>query len=200
MFTEQGNKNRVRVYEFIRSFAEKNGYPPSVREIGRGVGLASTKAVKYHMDALVSDGLLRRHPRLARAIDAGPQPVGLPLVGRIAAGQPVLAVENIEEHVSLNRFRGCFLLRVKGDSMTGAGILDGDTVIVQPQGTVPDGEIAVAMVDNEATVKRLYRRAGQIVLQPENPLYSPLEINPDARDFRVVGRVVGVLREYVRRA
>jgi len=200
MFTEQGNKNRVRVYEFIRSFAEKNGYPPSIREIGRGVGLASTKAVKYHMDALVSDGLLRRHPRLARAIEAGPPPSGLPLVGRIAAGQPVLAVENIEEHVSLSRFQGCFLLRVKGDSMTGAGILDGDTVIVQPQGAVPDGEIAVAMVDNEATVKRLYRRSGQVVLQPENPLYSPMEINPDTRDFRVVGRVVGVLREYVRRA
>jgi len=196
MFTGRGEPNRRRVLEFIGAWIEKEGYPPSIREICKGVGLASTKAVKYHLDALVADGRLRRNARHARAIEPTTRINGLPLVGRIAAGQPILAVENIEDRVSMSQFQGCFMLRVKGDSMTGAGILDGDQVIVHPQTTARDGDIVAAMVDNEATVKRFQRAAGRVILRPENPQHAPISVGPASRDFRVLGRVVGLLRDY----
>lgn len=182
--------------EFIGSWVERNGYPPSIREICRGVGIASTKAVKYHIDALVNSGQVRRRNRCARALEMPNPPFALPLLGRIAAGQPILAVENVEEQVNLSRFRGCFMLRVKGDSMVGAGIHDADLVIVQPQESARTGDIAVAMIDNEATVKRFVRDGNSVRLEPENPKYKPIPITADTGDFKLVGRVVGLLRDY----
>jgi len=196
VFTGRGKENRRRVLEFIETWVGRNSYPPSIREICRGVGIASTKAVKYHLDGLVNSGQLRRHARQARALEMPGFPFSLPLVGRIAAGQPVLAVENVEEHVNLNRFKGCFMLKVKGDSMTGAGINDADIVIVQPREDVRSGEIAVAMVNGEATVKRFVRNGDAVSLVPENPKYKPIPVNPELGEFRIVGRVTGLLRQY----
>jgi repressor LexA len=196
MFTTRGKENRERIHRFIVAWTEKNHYPPSIREIAQGVGIASTKAVKSHIDGLVNAGLLRRRPRRARALELPGQPFSLPLVGRIAAGQPGLAIENVEENVSLSQFKGCFMLRVKGDSMVEAGILDSDIVIVQPQELARNGEIVVALVDNDATVKRFYRESGNVVLKSANARYQPIAVGPGERDFRVVGRVVGVLRRY----
>jgi repressor LexA len=196
MFTSRGRENRQKILGFIESWFAKNSYAPSIREIGQGVGIASTKAVKYHLDALVNAGQLRRRDRQARALEMPGSRYSLPLVGRIAAGQPVLALENVEEQISLSRFRGCFMLRVKGDSMTGAGINDGDTVIVQPQESVRSGEIVVAMIDGEATVKRFQRDGATVRLEPENPKYQPIAVDPTRSDFKAVGRVVGLLRDY----
>jgi repressor LexA len=196
VFTTRGRENRKRVLGFIESSVSRNGYPPSIREICQGVGIASTKAVKYHIDALVDAGKLRRKDRRARALEMPNSPYSLPLLGRTAAGQPIEAVENVEEQVNLSRFQGCFMLRVKGDSMTGAGICDADMVIVQPQDTVRNGEIAVAMIDNEATVKRFVRDGNSVTLVSENPKYPPIPVNPARNELRVVGRVVGLLRRY----
>jgi len=196
MFTKRGIQTRNRVFEFIRTWVEKNGYSPSIREIGKGAGISSTKAVKYHVDALVNSGVLRRRGRQARSLETSVQPFSLPLIGRIAAGQPLLAIENVEETVTLNRFKGCFMLRVRGDSMTGAGILDSDMVIVQPQESAQSGEIVVALLDTEATVKRLARQGEKVVLQPENARHEAIVVSPGERDFRIIGRVVGVLRNY----
>jgi len=197
MFTNRGKENRRKVIEFVESWVGQHGYPPSIREICLGVGIASTKAVKYHIDALVSSGLLRRKERHARALELANSPFALPLVGRIAAGQPILAVENVEEYVNLGRFRGCFMLKVKGDSMTGAGISDADIVIVQPKETVRNGEIAVVMIDNEATVKRFVRDGNLVSLVSENPRHKPISVDPATSDFKLVGKVVGLLRNYV---
>jgi repressor LexA len=196
VFTTRGKENRRRVLEFIESSMGRNGYPPSIREICSGVGIASTKAVKYHIDALVNSGQVRRKDRCARALEMPNAPFALPLLGRIAAGQPILAVENVEEQVNLSRFRGCFMLRVKGDSMIGAGIHDADIVIVQPQESVRNGDIAVAMLDNEATIKRFVRDGNSIRLEPENPKYRPISVTAGTGDFKLVGRVVGLLRDY----
>ena len=196
MFTKRGKENRERIFEFIGSWTRENGYPPSIREICRGVGIASTKAVKYHIDALVSSGVLNRQPRQARALQTPRLSAGLPLLGRIAAGQPLLAVENVEEHVTLERFHDCFLLRVRGDSMVGAAIMDSDLVIVQPPDVARNGQIVAAMIDNEATVKRFHRQGKVVTLHSENPKYPPITVNPGEREFKIVGRVVGVLRTY----
>jgi repressor LexA len=196
MFTKRGNETRDRIYRSIRSWTEKHGYPPSIREICRDVGLASTKAVKYHLDVLASTGVLRRRARLARALETTASSLSLPVLGRIPAGQPLLAVENVEESFALSRFQGCFLLRVKGDSMNGAGIMDSDMVVVQPQEFARNGDIVVALIDSEATVKRFRRETKEVILESENPKYPPLSIVPSGRDFRIVGRVVGVVRTY----
>jgi repressor LexA len=196
MFTKRGKENRERIYEYICAWSARNGYPPSIREICHGVGITSTKAVKYHIDALVDSGILRRHARQARALETAGSRFNLPLLGRIAAGQPILAAENVEENVTLERFQGCFLLRVKGDSMTGAAIMDSDMVIVQPRATVRSGEIVAALIDNEATVKRLRQDEKEVVLESDNVKYAPIRVVPGEREFSVLGRVVGVLRMY----
>lgn len=195
MFTNRGKENRSKVYEFIKSWTEKHAYPPSIREICAGVGIVSTKAVKYHIDALVNSGLVRRQARRARALETTSPPFGLPLLGRIAAGHPLLAVENIEETVTLSRFRGCFLLRVKGDSMIGAGILDSDLVIVQPQSEARNGDVIVALLDNEATVKRFSLGDKVVTLRSENPNFAPISVDPGRADFKILGRVLGLLRD-----
>jgi repressor LexA len=195
MFTRDKDR-RKRILEFVREYAEEHGFAPSVREIGKAVDIRSTRAVKYHLDVLVREGLLERQNQKARALRTAHQPDTLPLIGRIAAGSPVLAVENVEAQVSLSRFRDCFLLHVNGESMTGAGIMDGDMVIIRPQTIAEQGEIVAALIDNEATVKRFRSSGGSIVLEPENPAFPPITVAPDRADFRIIGVVVGLLRNY----
>jgi|WetSurMetagenome_2_1015567.scaffolds.fasta_scaffold62813_3 repressor LexA len=182
--------------EFVRTYTDEHGCAPSIREIGRAVGIRSTKAVKYHLDILVNEGLIKRTPRQARGLSTAHQPDSLPLIGRIAAGSPLLAVENVEARVSLNRFRDCFLLKVKGDSMKGAGIIEDDMVVVRPQSAAENGEIVVALLGNEATVKRFHQHGDQIVLEPENPEFEPIVVGPNRQDFQLIGVVVGLLRNY----
>ena len=192
------------IYEFIREHSAAHGYPPTVRDIGKAVGLASSSTVHAHLANLEKAGLLRRDPSKPRAIELLDRAVdvvrsavrtpGLPLIGHVAAGQPILAEENIEEYVAVPQLAGGddgeYVLRVRGDSMKNAGILDGDFVVVRPQQTGRDGEIVVAMVEEEATVKRFFREADHIRLEPENETMEPIR----SRDVQVIGRVVGVFR------
>lgn len=196
MFTPKSARRR-KIVEFVKKYVEEHGFSPSFREIGRAVGIKSTKAVKYHLDVLTKEGVLRRTPGQARSLRSGIYPYSLPLVGRIAAGTPILAVENIEENISFDRFQGCFLLRVQGESMSGAGIMPGDMVIVRPNIEPQNGDIIVALMDEEATVKKFRRENGQIVLLPENPAFSPVIIQESpTTQFRIIGVVVGLLRNY----
>jgi repressor LexA len=195
MFTRDKDR-RSRILEFVRTYTDEHGFAPSIREIARAVGVRSTKAVKYHLDILVNEGLLKRTPRQARGLSTAHQPDALPLIGRIAAGSPLLAVENVEAQVSLSRFRDCFLLRVKGESMRGAGIMDGDMVVVRPQAAAENGEIVAALLGNEATVKRFRRGEREVVLTPENPEFEPIVVAEERQDFRIIGVVVGLLRNY----
>ena len=188
-----------QVLEFIRESVRRDGYPPTVREICRGLGLSSPSTVHVHLANLERLGLIKRDPSKPRALDltdAHRRPRPLPLVGRVAAGAPILAEENIEELVDvpafLRRDDGDFLLRVHGDSMVEAGILDADYLVVHPCEQAANGEIVVAMVGDEATTKRFFREGRTVRLQPENSLYEPIVADADA--VRLVGRVVGVLR------
>ena len=201
-------KRQQEIFDFIKRHSAKYGYPPTVRDIGKAVGLASSSTVHAHLANLEKVGLLRRDPSKPRAIELLDRAVGgavegvrsivgqggLPLVGHVAAGQPILADENIEDHVDVPDLAGGedgeYLLRVRGDSMKDAGIIEGDFVVVRTQDTAIDGEIVVALVGDEATVKRFYREADHIRLQPENDAVEPIR----SKDVRVLGRVVGVLR------
>ena len=196
-------KRQQEIFDFIRQYCDLNGYPPTVRDIGKAVGLASSSTVHAHLANLEKLGVLRRDPTKPRALElldraaAGVRGFvrpGLPLVGLVAAGQPILAEENIEEYVATPEAAGGddgeFLLRVRGDSMKNAGILDGDLVVVKPQETATDGEIVVALVGEEATVKRFYQESDHIRLQPENEAVEPIRV----REVRIVGRVVGLMR------
>ena len=193
-----------RILEFIGRTVRDRGYPPTVREIGEAVGLTSSSSVHSQLANLERKGLLRRDPTKPRAIVAepdAPRPHGVvvPLLGRIAAGAPVLADENVEEYltVPIGFADGVdhFALRVEGESMIGAGILDGDVVVVRRQDDADDGDIVAALLpgpaENEATVKRLRREGGRVMLVPENPALSPFEMT----DGRVLGKVVAVLRK-----
>jgi repressor LexA len=194
-------KRQQEIFDFIKRYSSSHGYPPTVRDIGKAIGLTSSSTVHAHLANLEKLGVLRRDPSRPRAIEvlvdrakravAGP---GLPVVGQVAAGEPVLAEENIEDYVPIPPIaggdQGEFLLRVKGDSMKDAGILEGDHVVVRRQQSASDGEIVVALVEEEATVKRLFRENGQIRLQPENEAYETIV----AHDVEILGRVVGVLR------
>ncbi|MCA1690465.1 MAG: transcriptional repressor LexA [Actinobacteria bacterium] len=198
-------KRQQEIFDFIKRYSARYGYPPTVRDIGKAVGLASSSTVHQHLANLEKIGLLRRDPSKPRAIellDRAVQEVknivrpadGLPLVGSVAAGQPVLAEENIEEYVAVPEHaggdRGEYLLRVRGDSMKNAAILEGDLVVVRPQDTAENGEIVVALVGEEATVKRYFREADHVRLQPENETMEPIR----SREVRVLGRVVGLMR------
>jgi repressor LexA len=197
-------KRQQEIYDFIRKYSLTNGYPPTVRDIGKAVGLASSSTVHAHLANLEKLGLLRRDPSKPRAIEmldkaadalkSVVRPNGLPLVGSVAAGQPILAEENIEEYIPvpdvIGGDTGEYILRVRGDSMIKAGILEGDFVVVRPQDTATDGEIVVALVGEEATVKRYFREEDHVRLQPENDALEPIR----SRDVRVLGRVIGVFR------
>ena len=196
-------KRQQEIFEYIKRYSARHGYPPSVRDIGKAIGLTSSSTVHAHLANLEKLGLLRRDPSKPRAIEllvdrakraARPALGQLPVVGQVAAGQPVLAEENIEDYVSIPEIAGGeegeYVLRVSGDSMKDAGIFEGDYVVVRPQQTAQDGEIVVALVGEEATVKRLYREADHVRLQPENEAMEPIRI----REVTVLGRVVGVCR------
>ena len=198
-------KRQQEIFEFIKKYSARTGYPPTVRDIGKAVGLASSSTVHAHLANLEKLGLLRRDPSkpraiemLDKAVDAAKSVVsgqsGLPLVGHVAAGQPILAEENIEDYVQVPGIaggeEGQFVLAVRGDSMIDAGILDGDFVVVQRQDTATNGEIVVALVGEEATVKRYFREDDHIRLQPENSEMEPIR----TREAVVLGRVVGVFR------
>ena len=151
------------IVDFVNQFIQENGYSPSVREIGAAVGLSTTASVSYHLQALQAKGLLQAPGAKGRkrALVTGARPGQIPVVGVVTAGLPILAVENQEGTLPWND-PGCFALRVRGDSMLGAGILPGDKVVVRPQATADDGQIVVARLEDEATVKRLSRRDGQV--------------------------------------
>jgi repressor LexA len=199
-------KRQQEIFDFIKRYSAANGYPPTVRDIGKAVGLASSSTVHAHLANLEKLGLLRRDPtkpraielldRAAEAVRSVVRPTGVPLVGSVAAGQPILAEENIEEYVDVPSAAGGedgdFILRVRGDSMIDAGILEGDYVVVRPQDVAADGEIVVALVgeEAEATVKRFFREPDHVRLQPENTTMEPIL----SKDVRVLGKVVGLYR------
>ena len=182
------------ILEFVDQFIQENGFAPSVREIGAAVGLRSTASVSYHLQQLQEKGMLQSPGAKGRkrAIVTSQRPGHIPVVGVVTAGVPILAVENQEGTIAWEGEPGCFALRVRGDSMIGAGILSGDKVIVRPQQTADDGQIVVALLEDEATVKRLRRKNGKIWLMPENPDYEPI----DGTNAQLLGLVKAVIREY----
>jgi repressor LexA len=204
-------KRQQEIFDFIKRYSAKYGYPPTVRDIGKAVGLASSSTVHAHLANLEKLGLLRRDPTKPRAIellDRAREGVGqavgnvrqfvtspgLPLVGTVAAGQPILAEENIEDYMQMpaevGSSDGEYVLRVRGDSMIDAGMLAGDYVVVRPSSDASDGEIVVALVGEEATVKRFFRETDHIRLQPENATMEPIR----SKEAVVLGRVVGLFR------
>jgi repressor LexA len=194
-------KRQQEIFDFIKRYSARHGYPPTVRDIGKAIGLTSSSTVHAHLANLEKIGLLRRDPTKPRAMEIlvdkakkAVAPAGLPLVGRVAAGQPILAEENIEDYVDVPPIAGGadgeYILQVAGDSMKNAGILEGDYVVVHSQETARDGEIVVALVGEEATVKRFFKESDHVRLQPENEALEPIR----TRDVRVLGRVVGVFR------
>ena len=187
------SSKREEILEFLPNFSAQNGYAPTVREIMRAVGLKSTASVYYHLSALNDAGLISMDGGKNRTIRLS-NPGGIPVIGTVAAGTPILAQENIEGYLPWGGDNSCFALQVKGDSMIDAGILSGDKVIVRPQPTAEHGEIVVALLGDEATVKRLSRKDGQVWLLPENPAYSPI----DGREAQIIGKVCAVYREYGR--
>ena len=182
-----------QIVEYVNQFIAEHGYSPSVREIGAAVGLRSTASVSYHLQALQDKGILQAPGSKGRkrAIVTSVRPGQIPVIGTVTAGLPILAVENQEGSISWED-PSCFALRVRGDSMINAGILSGELVIVRPQQTADDGQIVVAKSGDEATVKRLRRRSGQVWLQPENPHFAPI----DGSEAQLVGLVKAVIREY----
>jgi repressor LexA len=195
-------KRQKEIFDYIRKYAAKYGYPPTVREIGKAVGLHSSSTVHAHLANLEKIGLLRRDPTKPRAIELlvgkarkAIKPAGLPLVGEVAAGQPVLAEERIDDYLDvpdvIGGTGGDYILRVKGDSMKDAGILAGDYVVIRPSQTADDGEIVVAMIEDEATVKRFFRESDGVRLEPENDAYQPIKTT----EAQLLGKVVGMFRK-----
>ena len=182
------------IIDYVNQFVQENGYSPSVREIGAAVGLRSTASVSYHLQALQEKGLLQAPGSKGRkrAIVTTVRPGQIPVVGVVTAGLPILAVENQEGTICWDGDPHCCALRVRGDSMIDAAILSGDLVVVRPQQHADDGQIVVARIGDEATVKRLRRRNGQIWLMPENRNYAPI----DGSEAEIIGLVKAVVREY----
>ena len=183
-----------KIVEFVRQFTQENGFPPSIREIGAAVGLRSTASVSYHLQQLQEKGLLQAPGGKGRkrATVASQRGGYIPVVGVVTAGIPILAVENQEGMMAWDGDPECFALRVRGESMIGAGILDGDKVVIRPQQTAEDGQIVVARIGDEATVKRLRRQNGQVWLMPENDAFEPI----DGSQAELIGIVRAVVREY----
>lgn len=196
-------KRQKEIFDFIRKYAAKTGYPPTVREIGKAVGLHSSSTVHAHLANLEKIGLLKRDPSKPRAIELLLEKAKktvrpgyeLPLIGQVAAGEPILAEENIDEYLEIPDViggeDGDYILQIRGESMKNAGILEGDYVVVRPSDEADNGEIVVALIGDEATVKRIYREADHIRLQPENDEMDPILTT----EARVLGKVVGVFRK-----
>ncbi len=193
-------KRQSEIFEFIKGQIDKTGYPPTVREIGSALGLHSPSTVHAHLAKLERSGVLRRDPSKPRAIEILVERTkrvmrpAVPLVGQVAAGTPILAEENIEDHLEIPAVIGAgdgdYALRVRGDSMRDAGIIDGDFVVVHPTEDADNSQIVVAMIDGEATVKRFFNDGDSIRLEPENPAYQPIV----TKEAEVLGRVIGVFR------
>jgi len=193
---------QIAILKFIKKELQKKGYPPSVREIGEAVGLSSSSTVHGHLAHLEEKGYIRRDPTKPRAIEVlegnsnfiRKEIVNVPIVGRVAAGQPLLAVENIEDTfplpVDFVNTDNVFILSVRGDSMINAGILDGDYVLVRQQPTARNGDIVVALLEDEATVKTFFKEKDYVRLQPENPHLDPIYTT----DVKILGKVIGVFR------
>ena len=200
---ENLSQRETEIIRYIKHSIQSRGYPPSVREIGEAVGLKSSSTVHNYLCKLEEKGLLRRDPTKPRAMEvldddkeSFREMVMVPVLGRVAAGIPLLAVENMEDMFPMPvDFAGrgeLFMLRVKGNSMVEAGILEGDLVLVRQQPSVDNGDIAVALLDDEATIKRFFREDGHIRLQPENYQLSPIIVN----DVTVLGKVTGLVRKF----
>ena len=200
--TDQLTERQHKILDYIRYVTKVRNYPPSVREIGEAVGLSSSSTVHNHLNQLERRGLIKRDPSKSRTVQLVQDAeldqqrrnaVSVPIVGHVAAGTPILAEQNIEEHVLLSSELakdGYFMLRVRGDSMVNAGILDGDLVLVRPQQEAPNGSIVVALLEGEATVKRIERSNGHVKLIAENPAYQPIVTS----SVSLVGIVRGVIR------
>lgn len=192
------SKMQQRIYDFLVSYIQSRGYPPSVREIGEAVGLKSPSTVHFHLKHLEEAGVIAKGAGKGRAITLTAPAVPedkVPIVGNVAAGSPILAEECIEDYLTFDtggRAGEYFALRVRGESMLNAGILPGDLVVVRRQETANNGEIVVAMIDDEATVKRLSRKNGRTWLLPENDAYSPI----DGTYAQILGKVAAVVRRY----
>lgn len=191
------------ILDYIKKEIKTRGYPPAVREIGDAVGLSSSSTVHSHLSQLENKGYIKRDPTKPRAIEVvdfnlypKQEMVNVPVLGRVTAGEPILAFENYDESFPLPlefvKSDEVFMLTIKGDSMTNAGILDGDMVIVRKENTARNGEIVVALLEDEATVKRFFKEANHIRLQPENEDYSPII----TRDACILGKVIGLIRKY----
>ena len=200
--TEHLTERQTRILDYIRYVTKVRNYPPSVREIGEAVGLSSSSTVHNHLNQLERRGLIKRDPSKSRTVqlvadaeiaEQRRNAVSVPIVGNVAAGSPILAEQNIEDHILLSSDLakdGYFLLRVRGDSMVNAGILNDDLVLVRPQHEAPNGSIVVALVEGDATVKRFERADGHVKLVAENPAYEPIVTN----NVSLVGQVRGVIR------
>ncbi|MDR7400708.1 MAG: transcriptional repressor LexA [Armatimonadota bacterium] len=195
-------RRQREILAFVQRYTDAHGYPPSVREIGQALGLTSSSTVHSHLSALEKKGYIRRDPSKPRALEIlrderevpAKKVVPVPVVGRVTAGEPILAQQNIEDYLPLpaDLLGGAegFLLHVRGDSMIGAGIYDGDLLLVRRQSTARNGDIVVARLEDEATVKRFYREADRIRLQPENPALEPIH----TRDVVIEGVAVALIR------
>lgn len=188
------SNKREQILNFLTQFMNEHGYAPTVREICNAVGLQSTATVHYHLNALRDAGLIEMDEMKKRAISLSDAQRAdrIPVVGVVTAGVPILATENIEGYIPWDGESGCFVLRVRGDSMIGAGILDGDKVVVRPQPDAENGQIVVALLDDSATVKRLKKTGRDVWLMPENPSYEPIPGN----EAKILGRVKALIREY----
>lgn len=191
------SEKQQQIFEYIKEKTAKNGVAPSVREIGEAVGLRSTSSVQYNLNALEHAGYIKRDANLKRTVriaGSAENVSHVPLVGTVTAGTPILATQQIEDYIAVSGVRGdnLFALRVKGDSMFNAGIYDGDIVIVEQIPVAANGEIVVALIEDEATVKRFYKEKGHFRLQPENDKYAPILVD----ECRILGVVRTLIRNY----
>ncbi|HOQ16234.1 MAG TPA: transcriptional repressor LexA [Defluviitaleaceae bacterium] len=203
MSNKVGGK-QLEILNYLKKEIKEKGYPPSVREICDAVDLKSTSTVHGHLNRLEQKGLIRRDPTKPRAIEILDESfypmrqelVNVPIIGKVTAGQPILAVENIEDYFPLPvdyvKNDTVYMLHVQGDSMIEAGIFDKDLILVRKQSTAENGDIVVALIDEEATVKRFFREKDHIRLQPENPAMSPIVV----RDVTILGKVIGLFRKF----
>lgn len=200
---EHKNTKQMEIYEFIKSQIREKGYPPSVREICAAVGLKSTSTVHGHLERLEKKGLIRKDPTKPRTIEVienslnRKEMINVPIIGTITAGLPILAVENIEDTFPLpvdyiKSNKDLFILKVSGESMIDAGILDGDFAIIEKVNSAENGDIVVALIDNEATLKRFFKEEDHIRLQPENKTMSPIIVN----SCEILGKLAGIYRQY----
>ncbi|HAT4263384.1 TPA: transcriptional repressor LexA [Clostridium perfringens] len=203
MIIKENSDKQTQIYNFLIEFTKSKGYPPSVREICQAVSLKSTSTVHGHLKRLEKKGLIYRDPTKPRALEIvelsneEKELIDIPIVGKVTAGMPILATENIEDmfQIPINYVKhnnDLFILKVTGDSMIEAGILDGDLAIIEQKNIATNGDIVVALIENEATIKRFFKENGFIKLQPENKNYEPIIVE----DCSILGKLVGIYRAY----